>query len=124
MRHHRFGKRSRENLIGVDPALAALCYRALYLSPHDFAITEGLRGMERQKSLVAAGKSTTMHSYHLRGAAVDFAVFIGGAVTWELGFYNDVAKAFKHAADEFGLAITWGGDWTSFVDGPHIQLEG
>jgi peptidoglycan L-alanyl-D-glutamate endopeptidase CwlK len=39
-------------------------------------------------------------------------------------YYQQVAQAFKQAADEYGLKITWGGDWVNFKDGPHIQIEG
>jgi len=124
VKNHRFSQRSKERLSGVHPDLIAVCYRALLLSPHDFGITEGLRDKERQKELAEQGKSTTLHSYHLTGKAVDFAVFVGGKLTWDLEFYRDVAAAFKHAASEYGVSITWGGDWKTFVDGPHIQMEG
>ncbi|MEZ8138652.1 M15 family metallopeptidase, partial [Vibrio splendidus] len=26
-------------------------------------------------------------------------------------------------ADELGIPIVWGGDWVSFKDGPHIELD-
>jgi peptidoglycan L-alanyl-D-glutamate endopeptidase CwlK len=29
----------------------------------------------------------------------------------------------KGAAQKLGVAITWGGDWASFPDGPHFELE-
>jgi peptidoglycan L-alanyl-D-glutamate endopeptidase CwlK len=29
----------------------------------------------------------------------------------------------KAAAKELGVAITWGGDWVSFKDGPHWELS-
>ena len=35
-----------------------------------------------------------------------------------------IAKAMKAAANELGITITWGGDWKSFVDTPHYQIEG
>ena len=120
---YRFGATSKKRLAGVNPDLIGLCYRALSLSPHDFGISEGMRTLERQRELLAAGKSTTLNSYHLRGAAVDFAVYVGGKVTWDLKYYKEVADAFKLAAEEYGMRITWGGDWRSFVDGPHIQIE-
>lgn len=123
MQHHRFGSRSKERLKGVELDLVALCYRALYLSPYDFSISEGMRTLERQKELMLQGKTKTLNSYHLRGAAIDFAVIIDGKVSWDLTHYTKVAEAFKQAAEEYGLKITWGGDWKTFVDGPHIQLE-
>lgn len=29
----------------------------------------------------------------------------------------------KAAAKELGVLIVWGGDWTSFRDGPHFELD-
>jgi peptidoglycan L-alanyl-D-glutamate endopeptidase CwlK len=29
----------------------------------------------------------------------------------------------KTAAAELGVAIVWGGDWKSFKDGPHFELD-
>jgi peptidoglycan L-alanyl-D-glutamate endopeptidase CwlK len=29
----------------------------------------------------------------------------------------------KQAAMDLGVQIEWGGDWTSFKDGPHFQLS-
>ena len=28
----------------------------------------------------------------------------------------------KLAAEDIGIPLEWGGDWTSFKDGPHFQL--
>ena len=120
----RFGTRSIDNLKGVHPSLIGLAYRALSLSPYDFGITEGLRTLERQERLLAEGKSTTLHSRHLKGEAIDFAVYVDGKITWEMPYYQQVAQAFKQAAAEYGLKITWGGSWTTLKDGPHIQIEG
>jgi len=119
---YRFGQRSKDNFKGVNPDLIGIAYRALQLSPHDFGITEGLRTIERQRELFAAKKSQTMNSRHLTGEAIDFAVWKGGTVVWDFPLYQEVAEAFKRAAAEYGLKITWGGDW-KFRDGPHIQLE-
>ena len=120
---YRFGSRSKKKMAGVNPDLVGLAYRALSLSPYDFGIIEGLRTLERQREYIAAGKSLTLHSRHIVGEAIDFAVWQHGAVSWEFDLYREVADAFKQAASEYGLKITWGGDWTNFLDGPHIQLE-
>lgn len=58
----RFSRRSEKNLEGVKPQLVAVVRRALELTEVDFGITEGLRTKERQKQLVAEGKSQTMNS--------------------------------------------------------------
>ncbi|EOO9467045.1 M15 family metallopeptidase, partial [Escherichia coli] len=112
-----------KNLEGVKPQLVAVVRRALELSEVDFGITEGLRTKERQKQLVAEGKSQTMNSRHLTGDAVDVVAWGGSQVSWDWPLYEKIAQAFKQAAAELGTAIEWGGDWTSLKDGPHFQLR-
>ncbi|MDI5633335.1 M15 family peptidase, partial [Salmonella enterica subsp. enterica serovar Anatum] len=64
---NKFSQRSENNLKGVNADLVKIVRRALQLSPVDFGITEGLRTVERQRQLVAAGKSQTMNSRHITG---------------------------------------------------------
>ncbi|HBD3529873.1 M15 family metallopeptidase [Escherichia coli] len=119
----RFSCRSERNLEGVKPQLVAVVRRALELTEVDFGITEGLRTKERQKQLVAEGKSQTMNSRHLTGDAVDVVAWVGSQVSWDWPLYEKIAQAFKQAAAELGTAIEWGGDWKTLKDGPHFQLK-
>ena len=118
----RFSKRSLKALEGVHPALVAVAHRALELSPVDFVVTEGLRTLERQKELKAAGASSTLNSRHLTGHAIDVAAWIG-EIRWDWPLYTQIADAFKQAASELNVAIVWGGDWKTFQDGPHFELD-
>lgn len=115
------GKRSTENLIGVHPQLVAVVKRALELSPVDFTVIEGLRTKERQAELMKQGFTRTLNSRHIIGEAVDIVPL---PVDWKNPKpFGLVAEAMKRAADELGVKITWGGDWKSFVDLPHYQIE-
>jgi peptidoglycan L-alanyl-D-glutamate endopeptidase CwlK len=118
-----FNARSLRNLKGVHPDLVRVVHRAAELSEIEFIVTEGLRTLERQRQLVAAGASKTLKSRHLTGHAIDFAPVINGEVTWKWPPFFIIANAFKAAASELGTAIIWGGDWTRFKDGPHIELD-
>ena len=122
MEHH-FSERSNSKLEGVDERLIRVATLALQLSPVDFGITEGVRTLERQKELVKAGASRTLKSKHLEGKAIDVVAYVGGKVAWDWPLYEKIAKAFKQAADELDVKITWGGNWATFKDGPHFQLE-
>jgi len=125
MPNYKLSANSLSKLEGVDPLLVMVVKRALSLSEVDFGVSEGVRSLERQKELVAARKSFTMKSYHLKGKAVDvFALDETGKITWELKYYEKINEAFKRAAQELGATITWGGSWKSFVDAPHFQIEG
>ncbi len=115
--------RSLKCLEGVHPDIAAVVRRADELGAR-FHITCGLRTVEEQTRLVKAGKSRTMKSRHLTGHAVDFVVAEpGGGVSYDHGDMAECAALFKRAAKELGIAIEWGGDWKSFVDTPHIELD-
>ncbi|EEU9882862.1 M15 family metallopeptidase [Escherichia coli] len=119
----KFSYRSENNLDGVKRELVAVVRRALELTEVDFGITEGLRTKERQKQLVAEGKSQTMNSRHLTGDAVDVVVYMGSQVSWNWPLYEKIAQAFKQAAKELNTPIEWGGDWRTLKDGPHFQLK-
>ena len=120
---HRFSKRSETALAGVDARLVAVARRALKLSPVDFMVTEGRRSRERQAALLKAGATRTMNSKHLTGHAIDVAAWVDGQVRWDWPLYRLIAEAFKTAAAEQGVQITWGGDWRTFKDGPHFEVK-
>ncbi len=52
--------RSRNKLDGVNPQLVAVVERAIKLTKVDFGVTYGVRTVEEQEKLVAAGRSQTM----------------------------------------------------------------
>lgn len=114
--------RSEARLQGVHEELVKVVRRAAEISPVTFVVTEGLRTLERQQQLLKAGASTTLRSRHLTGHAVDLAARIGAEIRWDWPLYDRLAIAMKAAAQELGVPIEWGGDWTSFKDGPHFQL--
>lgn len=115
--------RSEKNLVGVHPDLVAIVRKATELSSLDFIVTEGLRTLERQKQLLAAGATKTLNSRHLTGHAVDLAAVVGKEVRWDWPLYAKLADAMKEAAKQLSLEIEWGGDWRTFKDGPHFQLS-
>lgn len=118
----RLSQKSLDRLSGVHPDLVAVVKRAIELTDMDFTVLEGVRSMARQQQLVAAGASQTMHSRHITGHAVDLAPYVAGQVRWDWPLYYKLAETVKKAAAELKVPIEWGGDWTSFKDGPHWQL--
>lgn len=120
----RYSKRSLSNLKGIHPDLRRVIDRALQESPLDFIVIEGLRTVERQKQLVASGASKTMNSRHLTGHAVDLLpIGPNGKAAFDWPLYDRLAPAVKQAAEKEGVPITWGGDWRTFRDGPHFELD-
>lgn len=116
--------RSEKNLIGVNPSLVEVI--KLAKSRHDFVVTEGLRTIERQKQLVAEGKSQTMNSNHLTGNAVD--IYCG---SWEPKDFLPALVEIYKAAQELGVKLRFGCNWSSnpedktatkFKDWPHVEM--
>lgn len=114
--------RSLKRLEGVHEDLVKIVKLAFDTSPNEFIVTEGLRTVERQKQLLAAGASQTMRSRHLTGHAVDLAVKVGDEVRWDWPLYRALSVVMKDAANQLDIPLEWGGDWKSLVDGPHYQL--
>lgn len=107
----QLSERSLGRLDGVDERLVEVVKKAIELTKIDFGVTEGLRTIERQQELVAAGASQTMASKHIEGQAVDLVAYIGSRVSWELNLYDDIADAMKQAAKEVGVTLRWGAAW-------------
>lgn len=121
--------RDWQRLAGVHPDLLRVVERArLAVS---FIVVEGLRTRERQERLVAIGASRTMNSRHITGHAVDLAYWLddddgtpeAGEIRWDWPLYRQLATAMKAAAAAERVALAWGGDWASFPDGPHFELD-
>lgn len=62
------------------------------------------------------GKIPTFHSVKA-GLAFDFCRNIKGQEYSDLSFFKKAADIAKT------IGFTWGGDWTSFVDRPHLQWD-
>lgn len=122
-----FSKRSLHNLEGIHEDLYAVCRKAQEyvgrVEGLDFIITDGCRTIEEQVEFVKAGKSRTMHSRHLGGMAIDYVALVNGRVTYDADYMAAIAECFKRAGAELGIPICWGGDWVSFKDTPHIELD-
>lgn len=123
MKHFRFSLRSKTSLLFVHEDLKRLAHRALELSEIDFVVIEGIRKIERQRELYKIGATRTLNSRHLTGHAIDVAAWSGGEIRWDWPLYKKIAAAFKAAAAELNIPIKWGGDWRTFKDGPHFELD-
>lgn len=121
-----FNERSQKRLKGVNPRLIEVLRAVRERTGINFEVSEGLRNAERQRQLVAQGKSQTMNSRHLTGNAVDIhLVNPDGTANWDFEAYRPVATAAKQIAGELGYDdLVWGGDWKTLKDGVHFQVGG
>lgn len=121
-------------LSDADPVLQ-LAYTSLLWdfkeqTGHDLILTCVYRSPEEQADLYAQGRTkpgqivTQLNGtpkqrskHNLRPArAVDVAVTIAGKISWDNALYAPLGPLAKR----YGLV--WGGDWTGFVDRPHLEL--
>lgn len=120
---YQLGPRSKQRLKGVHPDLVRVVERAIEITTVDFTVLEGLRLPERQKALVDAGASQTLNSRHITGHAIDLGAWVADEVRWDWPLYHKISAAMKEAAQQLDVKIVWGGDWRTFKDGPHFELD-
>ncbi len=131
---NRLGNRSNKNIKNIDPRLAVIIGAVLAEGNVDFTVTYGFRTKQEQQSLYAQGRTkpgnivtncdgVKKKSYHQTGKAIDFIPYPFN------GDWNDVAP-FKKVGDELvrvgkalGYNCSYGGNWTSFKDWPHFQIN-
>lgn len=135
---YKLSSKSRTKLAGVEEPLVLVVERAIQISSVDFAVTEGLRTLARQKELYAKGRTApgpavtwTMKSKHLQGRAVDLVPFVSGRLVWDdVSLFKKIGDAMRQAAHELEVSIRWGYDWDmdgvlqekGEYDGPHFEL--
>ena len=72
------------------------------------------QGRTRPGSIVTNSKTTTFHG---KGLAIDFCENRKGHEYDDVHFFKNVATIAKH------IGFSWGGDWTNFIDRPHLQWD-
>ncbi len=109
-------------LQGVHPDLVRVIRRASAETKVPFAVVEGLRTLERQKQLKAAGATKILNSRHITGHAVDLVPLVDGEARWDWSLNHRLAPVIRAAARAENVPLECGGDWKSFPDAPHWQL--
>jgi len=87
------------------------------------AVFETLRTKERQKQLFLQRRTKTLNSKHLVGKAADIVVQKNGQWTWDIRDKYVKSAYFIIGEEAKKLGLTWGGDWKSFRDYPHVETE-
>lgn len=117
-----------ERLNGVNNRLVEVVKVAASICPIDIYVIEGMRTTERQRELVAQGKSKTMNSRHLIGQAVD----LWDGKSWARESFLPIREAMLKAGSMCGVELTHGADWNrnGVIEGgrdswdyPHWQIE-
>ena len=138
----KFSQFSLDKLDGVHPSLVMIVSEVMAMGVMDFRVVEGVRTLERQKALVADGKSKTMLSKHLIqsdgfGHAVDLFPYpvdmakVNKGDAREIARFGVLAGLFKAVAFSHNVNVVSGMDWDgdgetldhTFFDAPHFQIE-
>ena len=141
---YKLSERSLKSLEGVDPNLVKIVKRAIEITEQDFIVIEGLRTKEQMMINYGKGRTASqlaVHgipasyakpkeakvtwlnnpfaSNHAKGKAVDI---VPAPVTWDdIAKFKKINEAMQVAAKEFGIKLSYGGDWTK-KDYPHWEL--
>lgn len=91
----------------------------------DVLVTQTLRDDEYQAYLYEQGRSrpgaivtnSRTTTFHGKGLAVDFCENRKGHEYDDAGFFRNVAVIAK------AIGFSWGGDWKTFIDRPHLQWD-
>lgn len=111
--------RTLQLLYGLRPDVRNRAWWLIYYARSagiPLVVTSARRSLVEQRQLVAAGRSRTLSSKHLAGKAFD------------VGFYGTVPDAVPASSWSYvgdlgkQLGLTWGGDWSGFVDKPHFEV--
>ena len=102
----------------------------------EIMITSAHRTKEEQDALYEKGRSNEGKivtnvdggsSYHNYGLAIDFALKLDdGDVVWDMARddnKNGKSDWMEVVAIAKDLGFEWGGDWSSFKDYPHLQMD-
>lgn len=138
---YKFSKRSKENLASADVKLQQLFNEVI--KEFDCTVICGHRTPEEQFELFRKGRERvdgwwkivdkskvvtnidgftkkSKHNYS-PSKAVDVVPF---PLDWnDIDAFKLLASVVKRKAMELGIDVEWGGDWKSFKDYPHWQIN-
>jgi len=138
-----FGKKSEEKLLTLHPDIQRVLKIAIKII--DFTITDGLRTKEKQTEAVNFGNSKVDYpnSKHNRSKKDDITYnynmsdavdCVPYPIKWpdikkqtsieyvkRIGRFYQLAGVILAVAFIEGVKLHWGGNFTSFFDGPHYE---
>ena len=123
---NKISSRSIKNIQGIDPRLSLIVGMVLARGKVDLTITCGSRSLEDQQKAFKDGFSNldgiNKKSKHQTGKAIDFIPYPFNG--WDdIKSFKKVGEELKLCADYLGIKNSYGGDWKSFKDYPHFQLD-
>jgi len=122
---------SESRLVNLHPDVAKAARKFISLAEKRLGIylrlTDGFRSYAQQEALYAKGRTASGsrvtnarggQSYHNFGLAIDLVELRNGQA-----IYGTSARWEELGALGKSLGFSWGGDWSSFKDYGHFQME-
>jgi len=125
-----FGTTSKRRLETCHPLLQLVMDKVI--QDYDCTIIRygGFRGEKLQDKLFNDGKSQvkwpdSKHNNEWEGVPYSLAVDVGPwPLNWEdISEFKHLAGRILQAANDLGIKLNWGGNWKSFKDYPHYELD-
>ena len=119
-----FSRKSESRLSSCHSKLQVLMRAVLQVQ--DISIICGHRTKQTQNSYYRSGTSKLKwpDSKHNKSPSLAVDIIAYPFCGWNnLDAFKELSVIVKEKADELGIKIKWGGDFKSFVDMPHWQLE-
>jgi len=114
----KFGKVSMERLNTCDPRLQHIFL--VVIEKFDCAVICGHRNKEDQDKAYNSGNSKLKwpngNHNKLPSRAIDVAPYINGTISWDSKQCYFFAGYVLRVADELGIKIRWGGNWSGDKD--------
>ena len=118
-----FSQSSKDHLSTAHPLLQRLFnFVILY---YDCSVICGHRGEAEQNAAYDAGHSKLKYPYSQHNKVPSMAVdVVPYPLDWDDTVeFERLGELVKVVATGLGIPIVWGGDWNSFRDLPHYQLD-
>lgn len=118
-----FSKQSIDKLHTCERRLIQLCSEVI--KTHDIRVLCGHRGREEQEEAFKNGTSKAKWGQSKHNSRPSMAVDIAPyPIDWaDIDGFKKLGEFVKKKADEMGIKIKWGGDFTNLKDYPHFELD-
>ena len=125
-----FGTRSKSRLSTCHPLIQLVLNRVIIT--YDCTILAGWRGKAEQDSLYNSRPQRSQlkwplsnHNNEFKDEPYSLAVDVGPwPLDWEdINEFHHLGGRVLQAASDLGIQLIWGGNWESFKDYPHYELD-
>lgn len=119
----KFSERSKQRLETCHPLIQEIMNEAI--KEYDFSVLCGVRDKEEQDRVFNQGYSKVQYPNSKHNKAPSIAIdIIPYPIDWNnIERFKDLSKIVLKIAEMLEIKLNWGGNWKSFKDYPHYELD-